>query len=228
MPRTALVVVDVQNDFLPGGPLTVPGADEVIPTLNAYIERFQAAGLPVVATRDWHPRRTSHFQQFGGTWPVHCVQGTSGAEFHRDLRLPESTLVISKGTGEDENAYSGFEGRDPQGTPMAESLRRLGVDHLYVGGIATDYCARATALGGLGAGFRVTVLVDTLRGINVKPGDIESAIADMVRAGAAVTTIERLALDEDKGEPAAAGEAIAAPVGQPAFGQSLSSGRRAP
>jgi|SRR5579884_24272 nicotinamidase/pyrazinamidase len=197
MAKAALVVVDMQNDFLAGGALPVPGGDDVVETLNRYIERFQQAGLPIIATRDWHPRRTTHFQEFGGTWPVHCVQGTPGAEFHKDLRLPPSTIIISKGMGENEDAYSGFQGRDEAGRPMAEVLRALGVEHLYVGGIATDYCARATALGGLGEGFRVTILIDTMRGINLKPGDIEQAIADMVRAGASVTTLERLDLSAE-------------------------------
>jgi len=194
MDRAALVIVDMQIDFLPAGSLPVPGGDDVISTLNRYIELFQASGRPILATRDWHPSETTHFQAHGGVWPVHCVQGTHGAEFHADLRLPESTIVISKGMGANEDAYSGFQGTDPYGRPLSTVLRELGVDHLYIGGVATDYCTVSTTLSALSEGFKVTVLLDTIRGINLKPGDIENAIAEMVRKGAEVATIERLEL----------------------------------
>ncbi|MFN0072207.1 MAG: isochorismatase family protein [Chloroflexota bacterium] len=190
MDRAALVIVDMQNDFLPGGSLPVPGGDKVVATLNRYIELFDSEGRPIIATRDWHPAETTHFQSSGGTWPVHCVQGTSGAEFHGDLNLPDSTVVISKGMGAREDAYSGFQGSDAQGRSLAEVLRSLDVEHLYVGGVATDYCTVATALAALAEGFKVTVLLDTVRGINLKPGDIENALADMARNGANFTTIE--------------------------------------
>jgi nicotinamidase/pyrazinamidase len=192
MDRSSLVIVDMQYDFLPGGSLPVAGGDDVIDTLNRYIDVFEASGRPILATRDWHPAETTHFKAHGGVWPAHCVQGTHGAEFHADLRLPESTIVISKGMGATEDAYSGFQGVDVSGLPMAAVLQELGVDHLYIGGVATDYCTVATTLSALDNGFDVTVLLDTIRGINLKPGDIEKAIADMVRNGAEVTTIERL------------------------------------
>jgi nicotinamidase/pyrazinamidase len=192
--HAALIIVDMQYDFLPGGSLPVAGGDDVIGTLNRYIDAFQASGLPILATRDWHPVETTHFQAHGGVWPAHCVQGTHGAEFHADLRLPESAIVISKGMGATEDAYSGFQGVDPSGRPMADVLNELGVDHLHIGGVATDYCTVSTTLSALADGFRVTVLLDTIRGINLRPGDIENAIADMVRHGAEVTTIERLEL----------------------------------
>lgn len=192
MPRAALVIVDVQNDFLPGGSLAVPGGHDVIPPLNRYIEQFTAAGLPIIATRDWHPPKTTHFKEHGGVWPPHCVQDTEGAAFHADLRLPAETTIVSKGAGADEDAYSGFQGVDAQGVPMADVLRRLDVDHIYLGGLATDYCDRDTTLSAIAEGFRVTLLMDTVRGINLRPGDIERAIADMVRAGADVITLERL------------------------------------
>ena len=192
MERSALVIVDMQYDFLPGGSLPVPGGDDIIATLNRYIGIFEKNGSPILATRDWHPSQTTHFQAQGGVWPVHCVQGTHGAEFHADLRLPPSTIVISKGMGATEDAYSGFQGADQSGRPLATILRELGVTHLYIGGVATDYCTVSTTLAGLTEGFHVIVLLDTIRGINLKPGDIENAIADMVRNGAEVTTIERL------------------------------------
>src|SRR3954453_8730598 len=194
MDRAALVIVDMQYDFLPAGSLPVAGGDDVISTLNRYIELFQTSGRPILATRDWHPPETTHFQAQGGVWPVHCVQGTHGAEFHEDLRLPESTIVISKGMGANEDAYSGFQGTDSSGRALSTVLRELGVDHLYIGGVATDYCTVSTTLSALSEGFKVTVLLDTIRGINLKPGDIENAIAEMVRKGADVATIERLEL----------------------------------
>jgi nicotinamidase/pyrazinamidase len=184
----------MQYDFLPGGSLPVPGGDDVISTLNRYIDTFQADKRPILATRDWHPAETTHFQAHGGVWPAHCVQGTHGAELHADLRLPDSAIVISKGMGATEDAYSGFQGVDSAGRPMTDVLKQLGVDHLYIGGVATDYCTVSTTLSALAEGFKATVLLDTIRGINLKPGDIENAIADMVRNGAEVTTIERVEL----------------------------------
>lgn len=192
MAGSALIIVDMQYDFLPGGSLPVAGGDDLIATLNRYIDLFEARGQPILATRDWHPAATTHFKAHGGVWPAHCVQGTHGAELHADLRLPESAIVISKGMGATEDAYSGFQGADPSGRPLASVLRELEVNHLYIGGVATDYCTLATTLSALAEGFDVTVLLDTIRGINLKPGDIENAIADMVRNGAEVTTIERL------------------------------------
>jgi nicotinamidase/pyrazinamidase len=195
MPDSALIVVDMQNDFLPGGSLAVPGGHDIIPALNQYIARFSSAGCPVFATRDWHPAETTHFQAGRGVWPMHCVQDTTGAAFHSDLALPQSAVIISKGMGATEDAYSGFHGRNEQGTSLSDLLHRLNVRHLYIGGVATDYCTRSTALSGLEAGLRVTVLLDTVRGINLQPGDIERALAEMVSAGADVTTLERLKIE---------------------------------
>jgi nicotinamidase/pyrazinamidase len=188
----ALAVVDVQNDFCEGGARPVAQGQAVVPVLNAYAERFAAAGRPVLATRDWHPARTRHFAGYGGVWPPHCVQGTAGAEFHPDLRLPEGTLVVSKGTEADEDAYSAFQGRLPDGTRLADALRKLGVRRLYVGGLATDYCVRSTVLDALREGFAVTTLLDASRGVNLKPHDAEEAIEEMVAAGAEVATLARL------------------------------------
>ncbi len=192
--KPALIIVDVQRDFCPGGALAVPEGDRVVPVLNEYARRFAAKGYPVFATRDWHPRKTVHFREFGGLWPVHCVQGTPGAEFHPDLRLPEGTVVVSKGANLDEQGYSGFESRGPDGRLLGELLREQGVDRVYVGGLATDYCVRATVLDALAGGFGAVFLVDASRGVNLKPGDAEQAIAEMVRAGADVATLERLSL----------------------------------
>lgn len=192
----ALIVVDVQNDFCPGGALAVPKGDAVVPVLNRYAARFAQAGLPVFASRDWHPAQTTHFQSGGGPWPVHCVQETPGARFHPALGLPAEARVVSKGMGAQEDAYSAFQARDEAGTLLPDALRAAGVDRVYVGGLATDYCVKATVLDALAAGFAATLLVDASRGVNVEPGDAEAAIEAMVRAGADVATLERLDLPE--------------------------------
>ena len=183
-PGSALLIIDVQNDFCPGGSLAVAGGDEVVPVLNRYAEQFAAAGRPVIADRDWHPGQTTHFQEFGGAWPVHCVQGTPGAEYHPGLHFPPGTVHVLKGMGAEENADSVFEGKGPAGEPFPELLRQHGITKLYVGGLATDYCVRATVLDARTAGFEVVVLADAIRGVDVKPGDSDRAIEEMRAAGA--------------------------------------------
>jgi nicotinamidase/pyrazinamidase len=182
--KDALIIVDVQNDFCPGGALAVSGGDEVVPVLNRAIERFTKAGLPIFATRDWHPEKTNHFKAYGGIWPVHCVQGTRGAEFHAGLELGKDTVVVSAGMVPDEDGYSGFQARDPSGARLAELLQRKGVERIIVGGLATDYCVKHTVLDGLKEGFKVLLLADAIRAVNLKPHDGELAIAEMIRAGA--------------------------------------------
>jgi nicotinamidase/pyrazinamidase len=181
--KDALIVVDVQNDFCPGGALGVEGGDKIVPILNGYINRFAAAGLPIVVTRDWHPRQTSHFKDYGGVWPVHCVQNTSGAEFHRELKLPPNSILVSKGLGAYEDAYSAFQATDDVGAPLAKLLRGLGVGRIFVGGLATDYCVKHTALDGLREGFAVVVLGDAIRGVDLQPDDSARALAEMRAAG---------------------------------------------
>lgn len=178
------MIVDVQNDFCPGGSLAVTGGDQVVPVLNRYIEGFKAAHLPILATRDWHPEKTSHFKAYGGVWPAHCVHGTRGAEFHPDLRLPSDAVIVAKGMGADEDSYSGFQGRDDRGVGLADLLRGLGVERIFVGGLATDYCVKCTVLDGLKEGFKVVLLEDAIRGVDLRPGDSARAIAEMVQAGA--------------------------------------------
>ncbi len=187
----ALLIVDPQLDFMPGGALAVPEGDKIVPVVNEYVERFRKAGRPIFVSRDWHPEATKHFQQYGGVWPPHCIQGSRGAEFHPDLKLEEA-VVISKGMDPERDSYSAFDGFEADGTPLEEGLRRRGIDHLYVGGLATDYCVRWTVLEALKRGFRVTVLLDAIRGVNLKPHDSEEAIEEMVRRGADVATLERL------------------------------------
>ena len=184
--RDALILVDVQNDFCPGGALAVENGDAVVPVLNRYIERFADQRLPIFATRDWHPVKTTHFKAYGGVWPVHCVQGTHGAEFHPDLKLTPEITIVSAGTGADEDGYSGFLGRDSSGRSLAALLRDCGVDRLFVGGLATDYCVKHTVLDGIQEGFRVMLIGDAVRGVNLNPGDSERAIQEMSAAGAIV------------------------------------------
>jgi len=186
---SALVIVDVQNDFLPGGALPVPEGDKVIQPLNRYIEVFVERKLPVVATRDWHPENHCSFKSRGGPWPPHCIRNTWGAEFPRELKLPPSVIIVSKAVKEDEEAYSGF-----QGTNLDSVLRRMGVRRLFVGGLATDYCVRATVLDALKLGYQVMLLLDATRGVDVNPGDSERAIREMILGGAIGITLEDLML----------------------------------
>lgn len=181
-----MLVVDVQNDFCTGGALAVPGSEQVVERLNAYIADAAARGMPVYASRDWHPARTTHFKPYGGTWPIHCVQGSPGAQFHPDLRLPADVIVITKGDDPERHGYSALEGHTPDGTPFPDELRRRGITHLYVGGLATDYCVRASAIDASAAGLRVTVLQDAIAGVDVEPGDSDRALEAMRQQGITV------------------------------------------
>jgi nicotinamidase/pyrazinamidase len=178
--RRALIVVDVQNDFCPGGSLAVEHGDEVVAPLNRLIEEFLSRGEPVYKSRDWHPADTKHFTAYGGTWPVHCVQGTRGAEFHPRLSRDPRVRVVSKGEGDEDN-YSAFDG-----TTLADSLRAEGISEVWVGGLATDYCVKQTVLDALRAGFRVRALSDAMRAVNLHPGDDALAVEEMRRAGAEI------------------------------------------
>lgn len=178
--KKALLIVDVQNDFCPGGALAVAEGDQVVAPLNQHINDFLKRGEPVFKSRDWHPRQTKHFAEYGGTWPVHCVQETKGAEFHPDLVDDIHIRTVSKGMG-DEDSYSAFDGTD-----LALQLRRLGVDEVWVGGLATDYCVKNTVLDALKEGFDVKALKYAMRAVEVNPGDGERAIEEMRAAGAEI------------------------------------------
>jgi nicotinamidase/pyrazinamidase len=188
----ALVVVDVQNDFCPGGSLAVPDGDSVVPVLNRYAERFDAQGAAVFASRDWHPPRTKHFAAYGGIWPPHCVQGTAGAAPHPALVLPARTQVVSKGMDPEEDAYSCFQARAEQGGDFASLLAAREIQRLFVGGLATDYCVKATALDALRGGLTVVVLQDAVRAVDVTPGDGARALADLAAAGAASARLDEV------------------------------------
>lgn len=185
----ALLLVDVQNDFCPGGALAVPEGDRVIPVLNRTIDSFESRGLPIYASRDWHPPDTTHFQEQGGPWPPHCVAGTRGADLHPDLRVPRDTIVISKGQDRGDDGYSAFEGSTADGRLLADDLRARGVNTLYVGGLATDYCVRASVLDARRHGFDVTLLTDGIAGID--PDGSERALGEMRQAGAALASSSR-------------------------------------
>jgi nicotinamidase/pyrazinamidase len=184
--RSALLVVDVQKDFCPGGALAVPGGDRVVPALNRHMAEAAARGWPVYASRDWHPRVTRHFTEYGGEWPPHCVQDTEGATFHTELRLPSSAIVISKGQTPDTPGYSALEGSTPEGTTLLADLQERQIGHLYVGGLATDYCVKHSVLDARRAGIDVTVLADAIAGVDLKAGDSARALEEMRIAGAKV------------------------------------------
>jgi nicotinamidase/pyrazinamidase len=175
----ALVVVDVQNDFLPGGNLAVPQGDAVVPVLNQYIAAFAARGLAVFATRDWHPANHCSFTSQGGPWPPHCIADSNGAAFAANLKLPPATTVISKATRAETDAYSGFEGTD-----LEARLRAQGVKRVFVGGLATDYCVLNTVKDARRHGYEVYLLTDAIRAVNVKPDDGHKAEGEMRRLGA--------------------------------------------
>ena len=187
-PGDALLIVDVQNDFLPGGSLAVPRGDEVVSVLNRYLRAFETQCLPVYATRDWHPQRHCSFRAQGGPWPPHCMAGTHGAEFAAELRLPTTTMVISKATTPDQDAYSGF-----QGTDLDQRLHATGIRRLFIGGLATDYCVLNTVRDALRLGYEVSLLADAIRPVDIQPGDGLRAEEEMARLGAQRISLEGMA-----------------------------------
>jgi len=172
------LVVDIQNDFCPGGALGVPHGDEVIPVLNRWISEAQAKGIPVFLTRDWHPTEHISFRQRGGPWPPHCVQETEGARFHPDLKLPPKAEIVSKATTKDVESYSAFGDTD-----LAKRLREAGVKRLWIGGLAQDYCVRYSALDAIRQGFEVHVIVDATRAVNLNAEDGQRALDEIEQAG---------------------------------------------
>lgn len=178
-----LIVVDVQNDFCPGGALAVPDGDAVVPVINGLMPRFGR----VIATQDFHPPGHSSFAAQGGPWPEHCVQGTTGAEFHPGLDTDSIDEFVQKGTNLATDGYSGFAGTD-----LAERLGKTGATRVFVTGLATDYCVRATAIEAVANGFRAVVVTDAIRAVDVQPGDGDRAVAEMQNTGATTTTSDQL------------------------------------
>lgn len=185
--RDAVLIVDVQRDFLPGGRLAVPRGDEVVPVLNRYLALARLRNIPVFASRDWHPPGHCSFRPQGGPWPEHCVGGTPGAEFAAGLELPPDADIVSKATAANADAYSAFAGTD-----LADRLRQLGVRRLLVGGLATDYCVLNTVRDARKEGFEVLLLEDAIRAVDVKPGDGARAEREMREAGAMPVRAEDL------------------------------------
>jgi nicotinamidase-related amidase len=184
----ALIIVDVQSDFLPNGRLAVPQGDDVVPALNRLGALFADRGLPVVATRDWHPAAHCSFRDQGGPWPPHCIADTPGAAFADALYLPTSTIIISKATQPDRDAYSGFER-----TELDRVLHDAGTQRLFVAGLATDYCVLNTVRDALALGYKVFVLTDAIRAVDVHAGDGARALAEMERLGAITITSSAIA-----------------------------------
>jgi nicotinamidase/pyrazinamidase len=182
--NAALILVDIQNDFCPGGALAVRDGDKVVPVANQLIPKFPV----VVTTQDWHPSGHCSF----ATWPPHCVQGTAGAELHPALKSTGITIAVHKAFAMEADAYSGFNGVDEAGRNLDELLRDHGVKSLYVAGLATDYCVRATVLDGLKLGYKAAVITDGIRAVNVNPDDGVKALAEMTRAGATLVSSESL------------------------------------
>lgn len=175
----SLLLVDVQNDFCPGGALEVPEGDKIVPALNQWIAKARSAGVAVLASRDWHPRQHVSFEQQGGPWPEHCVQDTEGAAFHPDLELPEDTVKVSKGVRFDKDQYSAFDD-----TGLGEFLRKQGVKRILVGGLAQDVCVKASVIDGCKEGFEIHLLKDCTRAIDADSG--RKALEEMRDAGAVI------------------------------------------
>ena len=190
--KKALLIVDVQNDFCPGGALGILDGDRIIPALNRYIKFFSRKKLPIFASRDWHPKKTKHFKKYGGIWPPHCVQGTKGARFHPKLKLPKKAIKLYKGMDPDKDSYSVFQAIDVNGTRFIKVLRALGVGEIYIGGLATDYCVKWTSKDALKKGFKVKVLIDGIKGVDLRPDDSKKAIKQMAAHGAKKVTFKKM------------------------------------
>lgn len=192
MPQKALIIVDVQNDFCSGGALAVAGGGEVVSPLNQMIYFANRNGWVVVASRDWHPRNSRHFSEFGGKWPAHCLQETAGAQYHSGLNLHQisSLIQVRKGVDpEDDGGYSAFDGKTFTGVTLENALFASGVEGVYIGGLATDYCVKATALDAMKKGFKTRLLLDACRAVNINPDDGEKAVAEMRAAGVRIISV---------------------------------------
>ncbi len=183
--KSALIIVDMQKDFCEGGALPVKGCSSLIPKINRVLKEFEGDELPVVASRDWHPRNHISFKEMGGPWPPHCIQGTEGARLHPDLKIPSKTIIVSKGYLPDRDAYSAFDG-----TELHYLLSLKGVRRLFVTGVATEYCVRATAMDALKLGYEVIVLEDCIA--PVSPANGEKALQELLKEGAILATSDEV------------------------------------
>jgi nicotinamidase/pyrazinamidase len=188
--KKALLIVDVQIDFSPAGALAVPEGDKIIANINKYIKILSKKKFPIFASRDWHPVRTSHFRDFGGVWPVHCIQNTKGSAFHPDLKLSKDAVLLYKGMDPDKDSYSVFQAEDSRGMKFEQILNILGIKELYVAGLATDYCVRFSTIDALKKGLKVKLLMDAIKGVNLKSDDSEKAIREMTKRGAKKITLK--------------------------------------
>jgi nicotinamidase/pyrazinamidase len=188
MSKEALIIIDVQNDFCPGGKLAVSEGDQVIGPLNKFSRFAREQGWQIFATRDWHPGITTHFASCGGLWPEHCVQETEGAKFHHGLKL-NGAVILSKGMGDAEDAYSGFEARTQNNESLERLLKEADINRFYIGGLATDYCVKATAIDGASKGFEVRLLSDAAKAVNLQPENGQRAIEEMTKAGVKLTSV---------------------------------------
>jgi len=187
-PSAALILVDIQNDFCPGGALAVPDGDQIVEVVNRLAPSFNF----VAATRDWHPPNHISFKEQGGVWPPHCVQGSPGAELHPALDRSGIDLIVHKGYRPDQDTFEGLPAVDENGDSLDKILMRKGVDSIYVAGLATDYCVKATVLDALKNGFRVFAVTDAMRAVNLKPGDDAQALEVMAAAGAHLLTSQQV------------------------------------
>ncbi len=188
----ALSVTDMQNDFLPGGALGVPDGDKIIPHVNRATALFKKNNLPIFFTRDWHPPDHCSFKDQGGPWPPHCVQNTSGADFSSKLNIPKGSNIISKGSEKNSEQYSTLGGWDADGNTENGLMKKSGIRRIFFAGLATDYCVLNSAKDALAEGYEVYVLTDAIRAVDVKPGDGERALEEMIRAGAKTITSKEL------------------------------------
>lgn len=184
----ALILVDIQNDFCPGGALAVDEGDRIVDVVNRLMPQFQL----VISTQDWHPADHISFKEKGGTWPPHCVQGTEGAELHPALNRERISYYFRKASSPDKDAYSEFEGTDDQGRTLDEALKSHNIKRVYVVGLATDYCVKATVLDAIKHAYEVYVVTDAVRAVNLAPYDGEKALDEMARAGAHLVTSDQL------------------------------------
>jgi nicotinamidase/pyrazinamidase len=196
MPKKALLVVDLQNDFCPGGALGINDANKIIPAINRYISKFQQNNCLIIATCDWHPADSTHFDKRGGLWPVHCVAKTHGAEFHPDLKIPDDIIIVYKGTGINEDGYSAVSAKTNEGIGLSRLLRNYNVEEVYICGLATDYCVKFSTLDLTNEEFKVYILLDAIKAVNLKPDDEAQALEAMRRAGAVMIREDELDLNE--------------------------------